>query len=231
VDHGFTVKSNEKLEAALSTAGDGRIPAVACDCYRIPFQQICGTRSSRKEVFSALVAFGAAEMFTLLTLRAVVEWKWKKYGLRAVVLDTIVYLVALLLAVVLCSAISREDDSVQHSDRAIGSAWCLLLLQLSSFFGELWQLRMGWRRYYFSNLWNYIDWARIASGILACSEVLIGGVSPLRGTVAVMVLLHWLGLLAFLQAYAPTGPLIRMVLPCAVQIWLGTSPLHAGILP
>lgn len=169
------------------------------------------------------------------TLRTLVQYKWKTYGLKIFMAEMSIYCVGLILLMLLLFLRSDPNDQLllrhpRHIVVIIVS--CLVLLD------SLWIAKrevyevsvIGWKSYFEDNWKNFVDLTVIIlSSVLFFMLKLmfsrcitaVGVLSGWRHHVvflAVALFLKWLGLLYFLQAFSSTGPLVRMVFQIIVDM-------------
>ena len=189
-------------------------PPLDFEHFLVPFPNASAHRDvSGGSMMQALVETDNIDIFGTVAVRAIVQYKWQKFGLRLWLKEFFVYSIGLALLVALSIltwqywALQRDD--ALPVDSAVVSALFAAVIARSLYRetkqfvysipdGDGTLLKRIMSSDQFSNFWNWLDLLHIALGM--CVLVLVWAQSPKALPVlAVTAFLRWWGTLFYLQ--------------------------------
>ena len=184
--------------------------------------------SSRKTSFlQVLFDVYRPGLFGNMVARAVVQHKWNTFARAYFLRKMFWYCLALTLLTAASLTIewtnfaSSDASSVQNqsSRRYIASlvltGLCALLAVKDTYIEAREAMALQWR--YWIDLWSWLDLLHIALTI-SFALLFFAGLSDARPVLAVALYLRWFGTLYYMQPFASTGPLVRMILVILVDM-------------
>eukprot|EP00911_Craspedida_sp_UC1_P002165 UC1_evm1s1662 len=185
-------------------------------------------KESSASLLEALVRARRADLFDNAIARAVVQFKWKKYGRRRHQWAMAYYIIELALHATISftadwSIDQRVDVALQNiplSSYYVATLALTLLasvLVLYDVYHEAKEVYHFGRFYFTENVWNYLDLSTIALSLSYSALFLMGSDFALP-CLATGLYLRWIGMLYYLQAEYHMGQVVRMILAIMWEI-------------
>jgi hypothetical protein len=183
---------------------------------------------AQSNLLATLVKANATDVFDTITVRALVDYKWK-FAKTGYICELLVYLLFLLSLSVFSVAYQQLDENERKiaslfnfdtptiSTTTIFGIIALVLSPILTIIQEGLQIsNMG--KSYFKDFWNYLDLTSIFLSITLASLVATDQHASAQVVMGIALYLRWFGFLFYFQAFSGTGKLIRMIIQITIDI-------------
>jgi hypothetical protein len=183
---------------------------------------------AQSNLLATLVKANATDVFDTITVRALVDYKWK-FAKTGYICELLVYLLFLLSLSVFSVAYQQLDENERKiaslfnfdtptiSTTTIFGIIALVLSPILTIIQEGLQIsNMGIP--YFKDFWNYLDLTSIFLSITLASLVATDQHASAQVVMGIALYLRWFGFLFYFQAFSGTGKLIRMIIQITIDI-------------
>jgi hypothetical protein len=183
---------------------------------------------AQSNLLATLVKANATDVFDTITVRALVDYKWK-FAKTGYICELLVYLLFLLSLSVFSVAYQQLDETERKiaslfnfdtptiSTATIFGIIALVLSPILAMIQEGLQIsNMG--KSYFKDFWNYLDLTSIFLSITLASLVATDQHTSAQVVMGIALYLRWFGFLFYFQAFSGTGKLIRMIIQITIDI-------------
>eukprot|EP00055_Hartaetosiga_balthica_P010180 m.42663 g.42663 ORF g.42663 m.42663 type:complete len:1323 (-) comp7069_c0_seq2:2542-6510(-) len=203
----------------------------------IPFPNITAGPRSHSDLLRALLLTKRANMFEGIIPQMLVEHRWRQFGKRNHTLNFVVYMITLALFVALGFINRKTENDIAHDDLsnplnigALAVGAILAILTLFALYREGKQVFHEDMSAYLTSIWNWLDVIRIGLTVATLVTFGLRDHDTTRVLCSLGAYIYWFGTLFYLQAYASTGPLVRMILEIIYDMKYFLLVLSIGVL-